>query len=388
MKAYEAQCSTTLALSGLPDNAPATSVDDTLVGSGSDERCAPSEKPSVTHQVDCPLERPASDQHSGKVTRSLQTPLEYLTKPANQSCRTLPDTASGPPRAMKKRRRKLPANSSNNAATGLSMAPVYSEEELLHLLMIRHRHSQRERERYQVARHASEQQLQQLNDLANNLQFQLQEMQQRYEEKEAQVTTWNTAKPAWERKVKKLNDCLQGLMNDHNKLRDDARDLQDQSISMLKEREALVSVVEEVREYTNQQHHRSTQLVTEARHEVEMRDQTLKYQSSELRDMRELIRVERERNDRLEGEVSTIATIYGQLSEQLSGHRDKIMGNMSELLDKTESLRANAPPESHECLNPMLEECLVLLQKLRDASSTRPEDFDKLNDSMQGYLEG
>ena len=314
--------------------------------------------------------------------------MDTLLRPADIQCRVLQNTTTNPSKVLKKRRKKPSTESSTNAATRPHVGPAYNEEELLHLLMIRHRHAQRERETFQVAQQAKEQEFQQLKNWASDLEAQLHETERRYSEKEAQLAKFKATKTGWERKIRRLSDYVQGLTNDHNRLRDDARELQDRSSSILKEREVLVSAVQEARQNITKQHSNSVQIMTETRHGLEMREQTIQHQQSELHNLQNVLAAERERNDRLESEVSAFAASYGQLSKQLSGHRDDIMGKITELLDKTEGFRAAAPPESQDHLNSLLEQCVVLLEKFQSAGATKPEDFESLNDSMHGYFEG
>lgn len=313
--------------------------------------------------------------------------MEILSRPADRPCHVLQPTITNPSKVLKKRRQKPNTESGTNATTRPHVAPAYNEEELLHLLMIRHRHSQREREVFQLSQQAKEQDFQQLKNWASDLQAQLLETERRYSEKEAQLARFKAAKPGWERKIKRLSDYVQGLTNDHNRLRDDARELQDRSISILKEREVLASAVQEARQSTTKQHSNSVQVMAEARHGLEIREQTIQNQQSELHNLQKLLAAERERNHRLESEVSAFAASYGQLSKQLSGHRNNIMGKITELLDKTEGFRAAAPLESQDRINSLLGQCVVLLEKFQGAGVTKPEDFESLNDSMHGYFE-
>ena len=314
--------------------------------------------------------------------------MDTLLRPADVQCRVLQNTTTYPSKILKKRRKKPSTESSTNAATRPHVGPAYSEEELLHLLMIRHRHAQRERETFQVTQQAKEQEFQQLKNWASDLEARLHETELRYSEKEAQLAKFKSTKTGWERKIKRLSDYVQGLTNDHNRLRDDARELQDRSSSILKEREVLVSAVQEARQNITKQHSNSVHVMTETRHGLEMREQTIQHQQSELHNLQNVLAAERERNGRLESEVSAFAASYGQLSKQLSGNRDDIMEKITELLDKTEGFRAAAPPESQDHLNSMLEQCVVLLERFHGAGATKPEDFESLNYSMRGYFEG
>ena len=371
-------------------HAPASSAAETLIGSESDgQRCGlPPEQSEMVHQTRSPQQLHSNQHLPHTIKSTSQTPINILLKPADEQCRVLQNPTTNPSKVLKKQRKKPSTEPSTNAATRPHIGPAYNEEELLHLLMIRHRHAQREREAFQVAQQAKEQEFQQLKSWASELQAQLHETEHHYSEKEAQLARFKASKTGWERKIKKLSDYVQGLTNDHNRLRDDARELQDRSSSIFKEREALVSAVQEARQNITKQHNNSVQVVTEARHRLETREQTIQHQQSELHNLQNHLAAERERNDRLEREVSAFAASYGQLSKQLIGHRDNIMGKITKLLDETEGFRAAAPSESQDHLYSLLEQCVVLLEKFQSAGAIKPEDFQSLNNSMHGYFEG
>ena len=371
-------------------HAPAISAAETLIGSESNEpRCGRSpEKSETVHQSQSPQQLHSNQKLPDTIISTSQNPMDTLLRPANEQRRLPQNPTPNRSKVLKKRRKKPITEPSTNAATRPHISPAYNEEELLHLLMIRQRHAQRERETFQVAQQTQEQEFQQLKNWASELQAQLHETERHYSEKEAQLAKFKASKTGWERKIKKLSDYVQGLTNDHNRLRDDARELQDRSSSIIKEREVLVSAVQEARQNIAKQHNNSVQVVTKARHGIEIREQTIQHQQSELDNLQNLLAAERERNDRLESEISAFASSYGQLSKQLSGHRDSIMGKITELLDKTEGFRAAAPSESQDHLNSLLGQCVVLLEKFQSAGTIKPEDFQSLNNSMHGYFEG
>ena len=371
-------------------HAPALSAAETLIGSESDgQRCVLSpEKSGTVHQNPSPQQVHSNQHLPDTIVSTSQTPMDTLLRPADEQCRVLQNPTINPSKVLKKPRKKPSTEPGTNAATRSHIGPAYNEEELLHLLMIRHRHAQRERETFHVAQQAKEQEFQQLKNWAIELQAQLHETERHYSEKEAQLAKLKASKTGWERKIKKLSDYVQGLTNDHNRLRDDAREIQDRSSSIFKERESLISAVQEARENVTKQQNNSVQVVTEALHGVEMREQRIQHQQAELHNLQNHLAAERERNDRLESEVSAFAASYGQLSKQLLGHRDNIMGKITELLDKTEGFRAAAPSESQDQLSSLLEQCVVLLEKFQSAGAIKPEDFQSLNNSMHGYFEG
>ena len=178
---------------------------------------------------------------------------------------------------------------------------------MLLLLMNRIRQDRRERDATQAALEASNRQCQMFAALSSDLDARLHDTTELCSEKEAQLSKIKAAKPGWETKLKKLSEYVKGLTNDHNRLRDDARNIREQSSSILKEKKCLHNALQEVSQMATEQGSMSRKLVIEARRDLEMLERKVQDQQSDIHNKQELLVAERERNIQL---VCTFSTVF------------------------------------------------------------------------------
>lgn len=354
---------------------PINEGDDTLVGSDVDGSGG---VPAQTTTVPEPV-------------RPLKDASVAVTLPANgshttQAVQTHAQCKGNKPR--KKKRQSALASRGGPLKAMTSTNPA-SEEHLLQLLQYKQRRNAEERETLQAEQQAKEAELQHLAQASSNLYSQLQEMTQRHDEKESQLAKFEVAKSSWSTKYKKLSDFVKGLGNDYNRLRDDSRVIQERQGNITKDKEDLHNELRQIHYKTEQQHTTSKELVTDARHDLEILGQRMQHQQEKLQEDKVLLISERERNNRLEEQIATFTTSQAQLLNLFAGHRDTIIGKLNELLTKAGHAQAALPQESQDDLKPMLEQCVSLLQGMPKVDGgMKAEDMEKLNESMSGYFEG
>lgn len=299
-------------------------------------------------------------------------------------------------RITKSRRKRHVAgpNVNGNPCATMQFIP-YGEEDLLAYFTLKHKQGLHDRQLLEAAHNAKVVELRNLRDVSSGLfnqvqtmEHQFQDLEQRHNETEKRLSKMNAAKPGWESKVKRLSDFLKGLSNDHNRLRDNSKDLRERQLSVLEEKESLTEALREVRTKTEDQHVKSKHLVTEARHELKLLGQTIQNQQSELRSKQTLILTEQERSSRLEEQIHKFADGHGQLERNLSDHRTTITSKIDELLSKAANFQATIPLESQEYLRPMMEQCVEMLRDLQGSDTIKPDDLDALKVCLRGYFDG
>ena len=378
--------------SKIPTNDVSMSADNTLVGSDFNEV-------NSTHQQytqDSAYPNKLADTYyslsypPNEVMSTSHHPQNAPRTPAIKAPLVARTAVPGASRVTKNRKKNVTGVPGNNAAFQPLPAAEDSNEEMFFLLMNRIRQDRRESEAKDAALETSNRQCQMLTAFNDDLDARLHDVSRLCSDREAQLSKIKAAKPGWETKIRKLSEYVKGLTNDHNRLRDDARDIREQSGEILKDKKCLHDALQEVSQTTTEQHNKSRKLVTEARHDLEILEQKVQHQQSDLRNEQELLVAERERNLQLEGQISDFAAgaaSQEHLAELLLGHRDTITGKIDELLENTEIFRAAAPAESQDHLRPMLEQCLTVLQNLQSSDITKLENYEKLQDSMRGYFD-
>lgn len=300
----------------------------------------------------------------------------------------LPEEAARP-RSKRAKSRTKQGTAPNQAriAHPSSRNVLPPEGDLLEMLLFKHKQNGQERKTLQQALQAKESEYEELYAASEDLYAQLQQMSQRCKEYEAQLTKIKEAKPGWETKIRKLSDYVRGLTNDHNRLRDDAKDIRERQGSVLKDKQSILDTLREVYKVTEERYSTSKQQVTEARHDLQVLRQTVDNQETHLRQGESLLSAEREKNIGLEEQISTLTVSQAQVLETYTAERDSMTMKITELLQTFDQVSIANMQASQDHLRPMLEQCISMLEGLpRSSGGVEPADMQKLNDSIKGHL--
>ena len=324
--------------------------------------------------------------HAENLSAIGQTPINVQEPSSNASRDPVSSVVDGP-KIAKTRRAKPKVGSTINGPSPPNYA--YTEEDLLKLLMYRRRQGQQELEYFRATQHQKEAEIQTLRDLSNDLDAQLQEVIQREAQKTAELSKINANKPIWEDKIRRLVDYVKGLTNDHKRLREDANELYKKHEELFVTKTELQDTLDDARNSVEQQRLRSQQYEIEARLTIESLQQTVQNQSTQIRSDENLLAAERARNNRLGDHNSRITTSHEHLVDLFTDHRDTIAAKIDKLLHQAQCIVSPVEAtDSNDLINPMLEQCVGMLQKLHEAEAFKPEDLQKLNDTINNLITG
>lgn len=325
--------------------------------------------------------------------KTLETIHFETSQPLRKSNLLMVATQSASPRSSAKitklRRKSKPRGDSSAMQQSQTGAPkdALSYEDTLNVLLMCHRNERHEREEARAVLKAKETELQDLREISNVIYHQLQQVRQREKSQEAELSRFHTVMPQWESRVKKLSDFVQCLSKDHQTLRDDAREIHNQQKTLQADKSDIVSTLSDVRHTVEQDQAKTKKVLVEARHHMEMLEQTVSNQEIQLREDAELLYVERDRSQRLEVEISRMTTGHQHLSELLAEHGRITTEKLDDLLSKSEEVQIVSPPPTQDLVRPVLDEAVSLLKELRDADVVRPDDLRKLDASVRSYAE-
>ena len=300
-------------------------------------------------------------------------------------------SVAGAPKITKSRRKTKTGPAADNPPKQMYPKNTYTEDDLLKLLMYRRRQGQQELEYFRATQDQREAEAQKLRIMSNNLSDQLEEALQRETQKTAELSKIKAEQSISESKIKGLNDYAKGLSNDNKRLQEDVENLHKQHEDDFVARKELQVRLEDAQESAAQERIRFEQLRDNARHEIETLAQTVQHQSTQLRSDESILAIERERSNRLEDQISRITASHGQLMNLFTDHRDSITGKIDDLLLQAQViLPPNKASESdlHNPIRPILEQCVGMLEKLHKADTVKPQDLQKLNDTMDSCVEG
>ena len=263
-----------------------------------------------------------------------------------------------------------------------------ADDQLLQMMMFKNKKAAEAREAMQAQLQDTQTELQDFANAYDEISHQLQGMTQLHSEKEARLAKLIDFKNGCSGKVKKLSDYVRGLSNDHNKLRDDAHEIREAQGKAFRESAAIFDTLRNITDIADQSHTKSKQFVTETHKDMENLNQMIQRQRTKLKEDAALLSNERERNDRLEEQISAFTDNQAQLMTLFAGHREAITGQLSEILAQAGQAQAPVQSPSHEKFEPMLEQCHSMLQNIpKFDGSAKKEDVEDLKVSMRSCFD-
>ena len=261
------------------------------------------------------------------------------------------------------------------------------EGDLIQMLFDKHQESDRERAELLRSLKVKEAEYQELFGATEDIYTQLEDMKKQFSDSEAKLARIAKAKPEWESKVKKLSDYIKGLTNDHNRLRDDANSIRDRQGAISQEKQSILETLRNVHQASEERHITSKRLVTEARHEMESLAHLMNDQRTQMQRGEELLKLEQEDKKSIEENFAAATAVQARLIDTLGNQCDMIPAKLTEVVAKLERIHATTPPSSQDHLQPLLEQCISMIQQLSsNESGAAKKDIQTLNDSVSSKL--
>ena len=374
-------------------NEPATAADDTLVDSNP---IGTKEPPLLNIEIPDHIESirntTVSADRPAEASKVFNEPQVNKPKRSHNASKDPLTSTAGAPKITKTRRRKTQVVPATNGPPLPSNPKVtYTEDDLFRLLMYRRRQGQQELEYFKTTQNQKEDEILRLREMSNNLSNELQEVLQRETQKAAELSRIKAKKPIWESKIKRLSDYVKGLTNDHQRLREDADNLQKQRTDVFVAGKDLHDTLEAAQKSVEQERIRSQRLKEDAHYRIENLAQTVQHQCTQIQSNENLLKAERERSTRLEDQISRVSASHEELLQLFTGHRDTITDKIDSLLHQAKAIVLSdqtSEPHDQGPVRPMLEQCIAMLEKLHKADSVKSEDLKKLGDTMDCFVRG
>ena len=261
-----------------------------------------------------------------------------------------------------------------------------SYEEILEDLLFRFKDDQEKQKELQASQHAKDNEIQDLKDVSRALFEQLQVSKGKEHIQQKKLSKFNTIKLHWEHRIQKLHKFVKDLTEDHQSLRNNAKDIQEQKEKIQTDKASLDMALTDLHGVVEQDRSKTKKILLEARHQMEILEQTIEDQDRQLRENAECLDLERDRSRRLEDALSIVTTSYQDLTKLLTGHRDLIIENLSDQLRKSDA-QVVLSSHPHDDLKPVLDQCLSILQELQKEEIIKPQDLLTLNEALDSYAE-
>lgn len=262
-----------------------------------------------------------------------------------------------------------------------TVSKASSNEELLSILLSRFEAEQQNREELRASQLAKDIEIQDLYGVSQNLNQQLQEAKDRENIQNMEISDFNKLKPQWQHRIQRMNEYVQSLSDDHQKLRREAKEIREQQKHIQTEKASLEAALKDAHHAVDQDRSRTRKILAEARHEMELLEHTVENQKGQISQNANLLIHERDRSQGLTNAISNITTKYQDLTILFTTYRDAVMDKLGNLLQRSDDQIANAPQPQQD-LKPIMDQCL---QELRELDVVKQKDFLSLKRSLNSY---
>ena len=350
-------------------------------------------EPKISHisgaTVQTPQKKTLKDQPVGGV--SIAIPV-WPRRGRSSEARELPRASTKIVKAKKKLKRSTAIHTASGQACVETSANAFgqgppSEEDLLNVLLFLRKKAKEEQDVARALQRSKDAELRNVKDSCGLLSTQLQDLREREKIQNVELNKYRTAVPSWKVKLRKLDDYVKGLTNDHHKLRDDAMSMQKRQDSLCIDREAIEKTFAEARSTLNLCQAGNGNILLEARHRVDVLEQAVADQKQQIEKEAQLLDMERKRNTQMEHELSTISCNQVQMLEHVTSDRQAMVEKFDSLLHFFKESQPSPPSKDEEHRDSMLSTCVNLLQGLHHLEVVKPEDLRRLDSSIKSSIE-
>ena len=295
----------------------------------------------------------------------------------------------------------------------LSTEQGQSQEDLLRMLMMSVRQEAQAREDAKVVQRKKDKELKDAKQACSQLKYELQALQDqsqdlrdesqvlqeelqglRNQEKgqAAQLSKYQKVVPGWKANLRKLQDYFKGLTNDHNKLRSDATMIRKELESLRADKAIIETSLKEAQAAAAQavlawKPSDCKATLAEARHRIELMEQAVHSQRTQLIDKAKLLDDERNQNQLLVDKVSKISTDQQEMLRMVLSYREVVQGKLDQLLNSSLAMSTMAKGMDEESIKSMLDRCVASLRELQSPQTVKMEDLQRLNESIRVYAD-
>ncbi|KAL8643564.1 MAG: hypothetical protein Q9226_008279, partial [Calogaya cf. arnoldii] len=256
-------------------------------------------------------------------------------------------------------------------------------EDLLKVLTICYRNQKQQRAESRAKEKDKDNAIAELKMIITLLDDQLQDSNERVSQQEAKLLEYRQLVPGWQEKVKKLSNFVKGLNNDHARLRDNARSIQEEQQNMKLHKDAIDKMLKEsVGALEKERLHHQERLL-KAHHRTEIAEQALNARNTALQSEKTRLQAEQDRTMHLQDSLSQLASGREDIMVRLADQEAAISSKIAKIDHTMADAVRNASINRHDDPNPKLEECILLFKESQAVDSVNAEKLQKLNISVK-----
>lgn len=260
---------------------------------------------------------------------------------------------------------------------GLDSFP--SEEDISDLLIYRIKKDQQNKAIFERSLHARELEIDQLKRYQEDLQIKLTQSESDMAQRNGLLAQ---QKESIANKVGDLTKFVNGLANDHNKLRDDAKELKARRTAVRVEKEELATSIRSARavakECAQKLSEQTKVPIHNARLELDRLQGLLTLLEQRMEEKSQVLAVEQQRTARLEAQIACSANDHQQVKDLIERDHVAIVGKLDGLQTIFEKPNRDGDTSVMADLPAKMEQCLDLLNGMRDRDKALPEELNKI----------
>ena len=260
---------------------------------------------------------------------------------------------------------------------------ILSEEEMLIALLKRCKNEARDRAKARSRERAKDTEIGDLKEIIHILHDQVLEREEELAKREAELEKVKGLVPGWRNRLKKLIDYVKGLNNDHRQLRDNATEIQAQQMSLREEKDLLdTALCQSVLAVQQEREQHKDNLKTN-QNQIQILEQNLYSQKSQLASEREALQVERVASQKLQETLSQITINHQGAISKIEEQAQLILNKLAEAPPTISTAGDSTSPIEQSEIKTKLEDCLKFLHEMRQVEGPSRENLVALGVSFR-----
>ncbi|KAL8686260.1 MAG: hypothetical protein Q9218_007233 [Villophora microphyllina] len=349
-----------------------------------------------------------AQQLSGRASPASYSKASHTARSGHHTDSEVSSTISirKPKAAGKIRKRQQSSRGRSPSCPGSTVAPILDDPpldpvELLSALTVYYQKQKQQRAKVKASQRAKELEIKDLEMISKSLHKQLQGSEARVAKQSGELEKYRELMPRWQDKVKKLNDFVKGLSNDHTRLRDDAHSIQQEQRNLQTAKESINNGLKETMTALQDERSQHQGRLSKAHKDVEALQETLTTRKFELMTSHheDLVAKVAQQGDILGTKLADISELVSRCipGSSTTGQLDGLQANLEEYLSLLRQPReAGSSPDALNDLGSSIKEVIDRISSLSAICSqgtaaltgSLRAEFDSISHSFSSMIEG
>lgn len=252
-------------------------------------------------------------------------------------------------------------------------------ERILKILTVQVRHQQQHKGQLEAREKARKKEVCDIDSACRALDQQLKESEDRVATQEEELAQYRQLLSNWQGRVTKLGKFVNGLANDHSRLRDAAQAIQKEQQNLRCHKDTMRKLLEDTEANLLVERTKHKETLLKARYDTKLLEQALDTRNLDLLQENARLRAEQGRSERLQDILAQSASYYEAFSTKLAEQEAAIGSKILVLCEMVQSTVGNNSSAGQEDLMGELRGYLTLLKESRGGIQVNTDDIRNLS---------